>query len=69
MCSVVLIALQLKGKDGEQSVGQISKHWSGFLKEALTDTDNFNVQFPQDLDVKMKAVLLGAAFLIVRTYL
>ncbi len=65
MCSVVLIALQLKGKDGEQSVGRISKHWSGFLKEALTDTDNFNVQFPQDLDVKMKAVLMGACFLIV----
>lgn len=55
---------ELMGKDGEQSVGRISKQWSGLVKEAFTDTDNFNVQFPRDLDVKMKAVLLGATFLI-----
>ncbi|RXM91175.1 Thyroid receptor-interacting protein 6 [Acipenser ruthenus] len=35
------------------------------FEEVFTDTDNFGIQFPLDLDVKMKAVLLGACFLIV----
>lgn len=60
------MALQLKGKDSDQSIGRISKQWSGLLKEVFTDTDNFGIQFPLDMDVKMKAVLLGACFLIVR---
>lgn len=57
---------QLKGKDGSgKPIGRISKQWSGLLKEVFTDTDNFGIQFPLDMDVKMKAVLLGACFLIV----
>lgn len=51
-------------KDGEVEVGRISKQWAGLLKETFTDTDNFGISFPMDLDVKMKAVLLGALFLI-----
>ncbi|CAG0919456.1 unnamed protein product [Notodromas monacha] len=47
-----------------QKVGKISKQWTGLLKEAFTDTDNFGVSFPMDLDVRMKAVMLGAVFLI-----
>lgn len=46
-------------------VGRIGKHWTGLLKEFFTDVDNFGIQFPMDLDVKMKAVMLGACFLIV----
>lgn len=53
--------------DGDVQVGKISKQWSGLAKEAFTDTDNFGVTFPLDLDVKMKATLLGAVFLIVST--
>ncbi len=45
-------------------MGKISKQWSGLAREAFTDSDNFGVSFPQDLDVRMKAVLLGAVFLI-----
>ncbi|KAK8782089.1 hypothetical protein V5799_016567, partial [Amblyomma americanum] len=56
--------LKVLSKDGAVEVGRISKQWSGLLKEAFTDTDNFGVSFPMDLDVKMKAVLLGALFLI-----
>lgn len=55
---------QLKGKD-DQPIGKITKQWSGVVKEMLTDTDNFGIQFPIDLDVRVKAVLLGACFLIV----
>jgi hypothetical protein len=50
--------------DGETEVGKISKQWSGLLREAFTDADNFGISFPMDLDVRMKAVLLGAMFLI-----
>jgi hypothetical protein len=48
-------------------VGKISKQWSGLLREAFTDADYFGITFPMDLDVKMKAVMIGACFLIVST--
>ena len=50
--------------DGSTEVGKISKQWSGFLREGFTDADTFGINFPIDLDVRMKAVLLGATFLI-----
>ena len=46
-------------------MGKISKQWAGLLREAFTDADYFGITFPMDLDVKMKAVMLGACFLIV----
>lgn len=60
-----VLSPQLKGKDGGHNIGRISKQWSGLLKEVFTDTDNFGINFPLDMDVKMKAVLMGACFLIV----
>ena len=45
-----------------QVVGKISKQWRGFLTEAFTIADTFGINFPKDLDEKMKAVLLGATF-------
>ncbi|KAM9006119.1 phospholipid scramblase 3 isoform X1 [Sarcophilus harrisii] len=57
---------EVKTKDESRSVGRISKQWGGIVPEALTDADQFGLQFPLDLDVRLKAVLLGAAFLIVR---
>ena len=53
----------LSANSGEK-VGKISKQWTGLVKEAFTDADNFGVSFPLDLDVKVKATLLGAVFLI-----
>ncbi|KAF4519482.1 hypothetical protein B566_EDAN010091 [Ephemera danica] len=50
--------------DCTEQVGTITKQWSGFIKESFTDADNFSVTFPKDLDVKMKAVMLGACFFI-----
>merc|ERR1711971_475954 len=47
-----------------QEVGKITKQWSGLAREAFTDADNFGISFPLDLDVKVKATLLGALFLI-----
>lgn len=51
--------------DEVSKIGKISKQWTGLLREAFTDVDNFGIQFPMDLDVKMKAVMIGACFLIV----
>lgn len=51
--------------DEASVIGRISKQWTGLDTEMFTDADNFGVQFPMDLDVKMKAVVLAACFLIV----
>ena len=44
--------------------GKITKKWSGLLKEGMTDADNFGLMFPAEWDVKLKALFLGALFLI-----
>lgn len=51
--------------NGENKVGKITKQWSGLTRELFTDADYFGVNFPMDLDVNIKAVLLAATFLIV----
>uniref|UniRef100_A0A3Q2HYB7 Phospholipid scramblase n=1 Tax=Equus caballus TaxID=9796 RepID=A0A3Q2HYB7_HORSE len=58
------VEFEVKSLDEANVVGKISKQWGGFLREAYTDADNFGIQFPLDLDVKMKAAMLGACFLI-----
>lgn len=50
-------------------MGKISKQWSGMLREMFTDADYFGITFPIDLDVRMKAVMLGACFLIVSYFI
>lgn len=59
------VEFNVLSSDGSTKVGKISKQWSGFVREAFTDADMFGINFPLDLDVKMKAVMLGACFLIV----
>lgn len=49
---------------GGEPVGAITKKWSGLLKEAFSDADNFGVSFPPQTSVRRKAVILGAVFLI-----
>jgi hypothetical protein len=41
-------------------VGEISKVWSGCLKEAVSDADNFTVAFPPDATPIQKALLAAA---------
>lgn len=55
----------MQSLDETSAVGRISKKWTGLVQEMFTDTDNFGISFPMDLDVKMKAVMIGACFLIV----
>lgn len=47
------------------TIGKISKYWSGFVNNVFTNTANFGIQVPVDLDVRIKAVIIGACFLIV----
>lgn len=58
------VEFKVLSSDGQIEVGKISKKWSGFAQEIFTDADFFGISFPLDLDVKMKATLLGALFLI-----
>ncbi|RMC02129.1 hypothetical protein DUI87_21293 [Hirundo rustica rustica] len=58
------VNFEVKSLDETCAVGRISKQWTGFVREAFTDSDNFGISFPMDLDVKMKAVMIGACFLI-----
>ncbi|XP_054495306.2 phospholipid scramblase family member 5 [Agelaius phoeniceus] len=46
------------------TIGKISKYWSGFVNNVFTNTANFGIQVPVDLDVRIKAVMIGACFLI-----
>ena len=62
MCGSV--EFKLFSIDDSSEVGKISKEWSDFFQEAYTDADIFGINFSVDLDVKMKAVLLGACMLI-----
>ncbi|XP_030756136.1 phospholipid scramblase 2 isoform X2 [Sitophilus oryzae] len=58
------VEFKIMSGDGSVQVGKISKQWSGVIREMFTDTDYFGITFPMDLDVRMKAVMLGACFLI-----
>ncbi|XP_015368430.1 PREDICTED: phospholipid scramblase 2-like [Diuraphis noxia] len=58
------VEFKILSKDKTTVVGRISKQWSGLLREVFTDADFFGISFPMDLDVRMKAVMLGACFLI-----
>ncbi|XP_076240585.1 phospholipid scramblase 1 [Calliopsis andreniformis] len=60
----VNVTFKVRSADGEHRVGVIKKEWSGIGREMFTDSDNFGISFPLDLDVKIKAVLLGACLLI-----
>ena len=53
-----------KIRRGGQECGLISKRWGGLRKEMFTDADSFGIEFPQGISPEMKAVFLGAVFLI-----
>ena len=49
--------------DGVTEIGKISKQWTGYFNE-LKGCDVFGINFPRDLEVTKKSLLLGATFLI-----
>jgi len=55
---------EIQTLDKTQTIGTIQKKWRGIATEMFTNANTFSLSFPLDLDVKAKAVLVGAAFLI-----
>lgn len=51
------------------TIGKISKYWSGFVNDVFTNADNFGIHVPVDLDVTVKAAMIGACFLFVSVVL
>jgi len=49
---------------GGQEVGAIKKEWSGFLKEAFTDADNFGIELGPAMNPQLRTLVLAATFLI-----
>jgi len=47
-----------------ERIGFITKEYGGMAKELFTSADNFNIKCPVDLDVKVKACLIGASIFI-----
>ncbi|XP_006895183.1 PREDICTED: phospholipid scramblase 4 [Elephantulus edwardii] len=54
---------EINSLDGTHNIGNIIRKWNGLLS-AMGQADHFDIQFPLDLDVKMKAMIFGACFLI-----
>ncbi|XP_012617860.1 phospholipid scramblase 4 isoform X2 [Microcebus murinus] len=54
---------EVKSLDDVSNIGSIIRKWNGLIS-AMEDADHFDIHFPLDLDVKMKAMIFGACFLI-----
>ncbi|XP_017570133.1 phospholipid scramblase 1-like [Pygocentrus nattereri] len=58
------VYFKIKTLDTSSLVGAIFKQPTDIVQERFTNADNYGLQFPVDLDVKIKATVLGACFLI-----
>ncbi|XP_004597822.2 phospholipid scramblase 4 [Ochotona princeps] len=54
---------EVQSLDGVSNIGNIIRKWNGLLS-AMEDADHFDIHFPLDMDVKMKAMIFGTCFLI-----
>ena len=59
------VAFTVLSLDGKTIIGGIGKLWGGIAREIFTMADNYGLNFPADLDVTTKAVLLGAVIMLV----
>lgn len=59
-----LLIPQVRAIDGVSQAGSVVRKWHG-LMSAMGQADHYDIHFPLDLDVKMKAMIFGACFLIV----
>ncbi|KAF0306203.1 Phospholipid scramblase 2 [Amphibalanus amphitrite] len=58
------VKFTVESADGSQQLGTITKQWGGLARELLTDADTLELTFPVGLDAELKALLLGALFLV-----
>ncbi|XP_064641889.1 phospholipid scramblase 1-like [Lineus longissimus] len=64
VCCTEDVNFHLTTSDGNQEIGVLRKQWAGLVNETISDADKFGVSFPVDLDVKLKATLIGLMFMI-----
>ncbi|XP_033107263.1 phospholipid scramblase 1-like [Anneissia japonica] len=64
ICCTEDVRFEIFTAETQQNVGTISKQWAGWFQEVCTKANNFSVEFPMDLDVKVKAALIGGVFLV-----
>uniref|UniRef100_A0A5F8G220 Phospholipid scramblase n=1 Tax=Monodelphis domestica TaxID=13616 RepID=A0A5F8G220_MONDO len=57
------VVYRVKSLDGTD-IGSISRQWPGCLQESVAEVDNFEISFPLDLSITMKAMIFAACFLI-----
>uniref|UniRef100_A0A2I3H2L4 Phospholipid scramblase n=1 Tax=Nomascus leucogenys TaxID=61853 RepID=A0A2I3H2L4_NOMLE len=57
------VDFEVKTINDKLTIGKISKYWSGFVNDVFTNADNFGIHVPADLDVTVKAAMIGACFL------
>ncbi|XP_070609476.1 phospholipid scramblase 1-like [Erythrolamprus reginae] len=58
------VDFEVKTVDGRSTIGNIVKLWTGLAREMATDASIFQIRFPMDLDINMKAIITGACFLL-----
>ncbi|XP_053454825.1 phospholipid scramblase family member 5 [Nycticebus coucang] len=58
------VDFEIKTINEKLTIGKISKYWSGFVNDVFTNADNFGIHVPADLDVSVKAAMIGACFLL-----
>ncbi|XP_032080869.1 phospholipid scramblase 1-like isoform X2 [Thamnophis elegans] len=58
------VPFEIKSLNQKSAIGQITRKWKGMATEAVSDASNFIIQFPMDLEVKTKTLVLGACFLL-----
>ena len=61
------VNFHVRDMDGSE-VALVAKKWMGCFKEALTDADNFIIDFNEGLSIETKVLVFGATFLIDMMY-
>lgn len=59
------VAFTIVSLDEKTIIGGIGKLWGGIIREVFTMADNYGLNFPADMDVTTKAILLGAVIMFV----
>ena len=67
-CCPCEVDMNILTANESQQIGHISRQYAGFAKECCTNATNFGITFPRDLDIKAKALLVAATFLVDMMY-
>lgn len=63
-CCPTTTEYTINTNDEAYQIGHVTKQWNGLTKECCTNSNRFYSEFPMDLSVNGKALLIGATILI-----